>query len=317
MAYQFILDQFLLFTLVVCRVSGLVMTAPVFGAPDVPMQVRAFLAVALSVLVMPLVWGQTLTPPGALIHYLVIVGAEVLIGFTLGMAVNILLSGIQVAANIIGQMSGLQMAEVYNPLSDASGPVFAQIMYYVTVAVFVLIGGHRKLLGALLDTFVWLPPGLERLPADLSTAATELITQSFVLAIRARGPSANGPAVVPVGIGSDQPHNAATERQRTGIRRQLADRHGRARHLAGRHGLDVPGPYRHHARFGDRLIPAGKRPSAGVRWPVIKTAETRRLGDYTEQHDSSRLLFLTSAPCVLRVSVTPRFVIIMLDLTDG
>ena len=167
-AYQFLLDQFCLFTLVLSRVSGLVMTAPIFGTNDVPMQVRGLLAVALSVLVMPMVWGQSLVPPGNLINYLVIVGAEVLVGFTLGMAVNILISGIQVSANVIGQMSGLQMAEVYNPTSDTTGPVFAQIMFYVTMAVFVLIGGHRKLLGALLDTFVWhCPPAWEDCPPDL------------------------------------------------------------------------------------------------------------------------------------------------------
>ncbi len=188
-AYQFLLDQFLVFTLVLCRVSGLVMTAPIFGTTDVPMQVRGLLAVALSVLVMPLVWGQSLAPPGNLVNYLVIVAAEVLVGFTLGMAVNILLSGIQVAANVIGQMSGLQMAEIYNPTSDTTGPVFAQIMFYVTLAVFVLIGGHRKLLGALLDTFVWLPPGMGGLPTGLTELTTGLVTQSFILAVRAAAPT--------------------------------------------------------------------------------------------------------------------------------
>jgi flagellar biosynthetic protein FliR len=188
-AHQFLLDQFLVFTLVLSRVSGLVMTAPIFGTTDVPMPVRALLAVALSALVMPLVWGQSLVPPGNLVNYLVIVGAEVLVGFTLGMAINILFSGIQVAANVIGQMSGLQMAEVYDPTSDTTGPVFAQIMSYVTLAVFVLIGGHRKLLGALLDTFVWLPPGMGSLPSGLADAATSLVAQSFILAVRAAAPT--------------------------------------------------------------------------------------------------------------------------------
>jgi len=188
-AHQFLLEQFLVFTLVLSRVSGLVMTAPIFGTTDVPMQARGLLAVALALLVMPMVWGQSLAPPGNLVNYVVIVGAEVLVGFTLGMAVNTLLAGIQVAANVIGQMSGLQMAEIYNPTSDTTGPVFAQIMFYVTLAVFVLIGGHRKLLGALLDTFVWLPPGLGGMPTGLADATTDLVAQSFILAVRAAAPT--------------------------------------------------------------------------------------------------------------------------------
>jgi flagellar biosynthetic protein FliR len=189
LSYQFLLDQFLLFTLVVCRVSGLVMTAPIYGTTDVPAQVRGLLAVALSVLMMPLVWGRTLPPPGNLVNYLVLIGAEILIGLTLGIGVNILFSGIQIAANLIGQMAGLQMADVYNPTTDSSAPVFSQIMFYVTMALFVLIGGHRKVLGALLDTFLWMPPGGGAIPLELSEIITGLISQSFVLAVRAGAPT--------------------------------------------------------------------------------------------------------------------------------
>ncbi len=146
------------------------------------------LAVSLAVLMMPLAWGQTLPPLGNLVNYLVLIAAEVLIGLTLGLGVNILFSGIQIAANVIGQMSGLQLAEVFDPATDANVPVFSQIMFYVTLAVFVLIGGHRRVLGGLLDTFVWLPAGAGGLPQGLAEAVTGLATQSFLLAVRPRRP---------------------------------------------------------------------------------------------------------------------------------
>ena len=146
-AQQFLFDQFLVFILVVSRVSGLVMTAPIYGTTDVPVQVRGLLAIVLSVLMMPLAWGQTITSPENVLNFLVIVGIELLVGLALGLGVNILFSGIQIAGNVIGQMSGLQIAEVYNPMDDANVPVFSQIIFYVTMAVFVLLGGHRKVLG--------------------------------------------------------------------------------------------------------------------------------------------------------------------------
>ena len=46
-------DKFLLFTLVLTRVSGLTVTAPIYGSQEVPMQVRALLAFALAVLIVP------------------------------------------------------------------------------------------------------------------------------------------------------------------------------------------------------------------------------------------------------------------------
>ena len=42
------------FIFVLTRVSGLVMTAPIFGTNDIPVRVRAFLAIALALLVTPL-----------------------------------------------------------------------------------------------------------------------------------------------------------------------------------------------------------------------------------------------------------------------
>ncbi len=53
---QIDVGKFLLFTLVLTRVSGLVMIAPVFGSPEIPLRVRALLAFALAVLIAPTQW---------------------------------------------------------------------------------------------------------------------------------------------------------------------------------------------------------------------------------------------------------------------
>ena len=71
---QLDMDKFLLFTLVLTRVSGLTMTAPIYGSQEVPMQVRALLAFALAVLIVPTQWDVPLAYPGTMLNYLVFVG---------------------------------------------------------------------------------------------------------------------------------------------------------------------------------------------------------------------------------------------------
>jgi flagellar biosynthetic protein FliR len=188
-AESVLFDQLLVFTLVLSRVGGLVMTAPAIASPNVPRQARAFLAVAMAALVMPLVWGQAAPAVGNVLNLLVLVGIESLVGVALGLGVTLLFAGIQLAAQVIGTVSGMQMAEVYNPLSDSNAPVFAEILFYVAVAVFVMIGGHRQLFGALLDTFVWMPPGAAGLPTGLTDTMIGLVAESFQLAIRAAAPT--------------------------------------------------------------------------------------------------------------------------------
>jgi flagellar biosynthesis protein FliR len=186
--FEIYLHQFFTFTLVLTRVSGLVMTAPIFGSTDVPARVRALLAVALAVLIAPLQFGVSYSHPTSVIGYLVLIGGELLVGVALGIGIMLLLSGIQLAGLIIGQLSGMQLADVFNPGFDTSVPVFSQILYYVTLAVFVVIGGHRRLIEALLDTYQALPTGAG-FPPSFVDAMTTLLGQSFELGVRAAAPA--------------------------------------------------------------------------------------------------------------------------------
>ncbi len=88
-----------------------------------------------------------------------------MIGLVLGLGIKILLAGIQLAGQIISQLSGLALADVFQPNLGTTVPVFSQLLLYVTLAVFVVLGGHRMVMAALLDTFAVLP--LVLCPAQL------------------------------------------------------------------------------------------------------------------------------------------------------
>jgi flagellar biosynthetic protein FliR len=188
-AESLLFEQLLVFVLVLSRVAALVMTAPIFAGSGAPRQTQAFLAVAIAALAMPLVWGQPAPPVGNILNLLVLIGIESLVGAALGLGISLLFAGIQLTAQVIGTISGMQMAEVYNPMTDSSAPVFSEILFYVTLAVFVMIGGHRRVLGALLDTFTWMPPGTAGLPTGLTDTMLGLVAESFRLAVRAAAPT--------------------------------------------------------------------------------------------------------------------------------
>ncbi len=185
---QFGLQQFLLFTLVLTRVSGLVMVAPIYGTSDVPVQVRGLLAFALAILILPTQLGVSVADPGSLANYLVFLGCELLIGLTLGLGVVILFSGIQLTGDVVGRVSGTMLADIYDPASGASVPLFSHFLFALTLAVFVCLGGHRIVMAGLLDTFQSIPPGQVGCPDSLTETFVTLVTQSFVLGVRAAAP---------------------------------------------------------------------------------------------------------------------------------
>jgi flagellar biosynthesis protein FliR len=195
-------EKLLVFTLVLTRTSGLLIASPVFGATQAPATVRALLSLALAALIMPSQWCATLPYPGSLLVYVVVIGGELMIGLILGMGISILLSGIQMAGDMMSRVGGLTLADVFDPTTSTNVPLFSQLLSLLSVAVFMLIGGHRMLLGGLLDTFRVIPPGggtamflgtgkTGSSPAMLTSLVEMflvLITQSFHVAVRAAAP---------------------------------------------------------------------------------------------------------------------------------
>ena len=184
-----LLDQFAVFMLVLARVGGLMMTAPIFGTRSAPMQFRALLAISISLLVTPL---MTTRPPPDISHLLVFgryLINEGLVGLLLGLGIMILLSGIQLTGQIISQMSGAALANVFDPTLDNTLSVYSQLLYYLALTMFVLLDGHHLLMQAMLDTYTWLPPGRAMFGQTYVTALLTILSQSFLLGIRAAAPA--------------------------------------------------------------------------------------------------------------------------------
>jgi flagellar biosynthetic protein FliR len=185
---SFLVSRFVVFVLVLARTGTLVMTAPIFGTVSMPRQVRVILAVAMSLLVAPVFLNSSLAPIDSTAEFGRLLVNELLVGLLLGLGINILFSGVQVAGQVISQLSGMSLADVFNPGFGEDISVFAQLYYFLTVAVFVALGGHRIVTQALLETFTVLPPGHAALGSSFVEVITGIMTQAFVLGIRAAAP---------------------------------------------------------------------------------------------------------------------------------
>ncbi len=201
---QLNVEKFLVFTLVLTRVSGLLITSPIFGSKDAPQMFRAMLSLALAILIMPAQWNSPLPYPGSMLAYIVIIGGEMLIGLVLGLGITILIGGIQMAGDMMSRIGGLSLADVFDPTTQTNVPLFSQLLGMLSAAVFMIIGGHRIVVGGLLDTFTAIRPGgvVELIlggdaagnatgPSflqSLTDAFVLLVAQSFQLGIRASVP---------------------------------------------------------------------------------------------------------------------------------
>ena len=171
------------FALVVFRIAGLVMTAPVLSSSVLPMKVRVGLTVAVAAMVMPLVAKSA--PVGLTLGSALVGGVgELMIGATIGLALTVMLMGAELGGLMVGQQAGLSIASAYDPTRDQNSTIMGQIYAIVLVLFFLIAGGHRAAMAAVLDTYQITPMLSFGMRDSIIVLLVEMMTAAFTLGIR-------------------------------------------------------------------------------------------------------------------------------------
>lgn len=174
--------------LVLARVLGMVLLAPVLGARELPVHLRIGLAAAIALLVAPVQLAAAVPEPATLVEFGIQLTGEAVIGLTLGLGVCLFLSGMQLAGQLIATVSGLSLATVVDPQSGEETPVVSQLLHVFGIVVFLSIGGHRMVTAALLESFAALPIGRGPLDWIGIEPIAALLAGSFELGLRVAAP---------------------------------------------------------------------------------------------------------------------------------
>jgi flagellar biosynthetic protein FliR len=144
---------------VFARVSALIAIAPVFGASQVPSQVKILLAIVLSLIVWPLAFAsmhEQIVPTDFFTLSLDLIG-NALIGLAMGFVVGLTLTAVQMAGSILDLQVGFTIAQTFNPeIGELSAPL-TQLLYLYAMLLFILANGHYMLISALGQSFAILP----------------------------------------------------------------------------------------------------------------------------------------------------------------
>lgn len=175
--------------LVLTRISGLMLSAPVFSSAAIPPQVKIALTVILSLIIFPAVYPQMTNIPPSLLGISGAVVTELMIGLTIGLAANLFFAGIELGGEMISQQMGLGLANVFNPMLESESGVVAQVYVMVCMALLLVFNGHHLLLGAVLDSYRFLPPMAQSMDPHVLTVIRSLLGSSFVIAMKLAIPS--------------------------------------------------------------------------------------------------------------------------------
>ena len=165
---------------------------PVFGAPVIPARVKIFLAVLLGLAIYPLIDTAHLaeaTPlPLDLWALAPLVTRELLIGLIIGFVASLPLVAVQTGGLVMSQQMGLGFARFFNPAINAQADVVGQILFFMILAEFLLIGGHEAMVLAVFHSFQHIPLGGFSPDLGLVSLLGGLLTASLELGLRVAAP---------------------------------------------------------------------------------------------------------------------------------
>ncbi|QDU72170.1 flagellar biosynthetic protein FliR [Mucisphaera calidilacus] len=157
------------FVLVLSRMTGLFLFAPMFGSNAVPRFMRVMFAFGLSLALYPMLLEPTRASAGYLLPVLdeglmlwvllPLMAVELLVGYVVGWCASLPLIGVQMAGHTMDQQMGMGLAQVLNPeLGEQSG-VLGEFLFVMALAMFLLMGGHLVLVTMMVGSFDQFPPG--------------------------------------------------------------------------------------------------------------------------------------------------------------
>lgn len=129
--------------------------------------------------------------PTSLLDFAWIIITEFALGAILGLGVTTILSGLQLAGQLIDQQAGLALGEVFNPGLDLEASMTGQTLYLLGTTVLLVmepLNGHLLIASTLMETFQSLPVGHAFVSTDSIDFLSQLVHLSLVLAVRVAAP---------------------------------------------------------------------------------------------------------------------------------
>lgn len=169
------------------RISAIAFLTPGLGERAVPVRVRLAAAIAITIVITPMVLSPGMTAPTASAAIAALYAAEALCGLLIGFALRLLVFILQIAGAITAQH--LSLSQLFGPTVgfDSESP-FAAILVMAGVALAASTGLHFYLVNALVDIYQTLPFG--QFPGAESTGewSSQRVGQALMKALALSSP---------------------------------------------------------------------------------------------------------------------------------
>jgi len=161
------------FMLPMFRITSLLMTMPIFGTTLVPRRIRLYFALAITVVIAPVL--PPMPQVNALdLSALLLIGEQIIIGAGLGLFLQLFFQAFVIAGQIISTQMGMGFASMIDPTNGVSAAVIGQFFTMLVTLLFLGMNGHLVVLETLVESFTTMPVGSGLLVSNFWALANSL-----------------------------------------------------------------------------------------------------------------------------------------------
>lgn len=171
--------------LVLVRLSGLMVFAPVFSSGAIPARVKILFALAVAVLLAPVVAG--LPSARATVGVLPVLG-ELAAGLLYGLSLALVAEMLTFAGQVIGMQFSFSLVNLLDPSSQVETPLLGHLFGWMGTLVVLAAGLHRTLLASFIRSFQAAPVGTLALDLRSGPALVAMAGGIFLAALQLAAP---------------------------------------------------------------------------------------------------------------------------------
>lgn len=187
--------------LVFARVGAMLMVLPGFGETYISPRVRLVIALALSIVVQPVVGGALPAVPAQPFDLLPLLFGEIVIGVFIGGSIRLLVSALHVAGIVISFQSSLGFAQFFDPAQGTQGALLGSFLTIMGMTLIFVSDLHHLMLMAVADSYQLFPAAVMPPLDDFAQTAARFVAGSFLVGIQISAPFIAYALVLYIGMG--------------------------------------------------------------------------------------------------------------------
>lgn len=176
-------QEFMLFSLILMRMSGFIFLNPVLGRRNIPSIAKTGMALALTILIYFVAEGTELNI-GSPLEFGLLLLKEFVIGYFLGFVMVLFEFAVTYAGSIADFMMGLSMSTVYDAQNGIQVALTGNILQIYFMLLFFAVDGHLALMNILVTSADIVPYGQIAIGSEVTQAVIEIFCRCVELAVK-------------------------------------------------------------------------------------------------------------------------------------